>query len=552
MRKYIFKFKSLLILSLITIALAACVEVFKAYVIQKIIDSTSSINSKLFLQLTFYVIFFLIFALTIMILQSYICNKFIKKCIIYIKDDMFKGVMNKNILDYNKYSSSDYVSSLTNDINTIEKDYFQNLLLVLEYIITFIFSLIAIFSIHYYFLIFIAITAWLPLIVNKIMSNIVTKRKMEYSDESSYFLNKITDILNGFETIKLYNANEVMEKIFYKSNFKQEEKRFNTKITDSICEFLSFICSLLIWLGSLLLGCYLVLEGKLTIGYVLGASQLLNSIVNPLYRLSFLTNKMKASNKLFEKRLLQSQASELEVYSDQKTTFQNSIIFSNVTIKIGEKQILKNINIKFEIGKKYLIIGESGSGKSTLFKVLMRYYDDYEGSIKVDNIELNKINARLWYQIISLVQQKVYSFNDTIENNITLYQNFKNLEIDKAINESQISEFLNSLPEKIDTQVIDNGKNISGGEAQRISLARAFIKKSQILLLDEATSALDAITAYEVEKTVLDLKNVTVLAISHKINNDLVQKYDKIMVIKNGCMVECGTYNEIKDKINLI
>jgi len=551
-RKYIFKFKSLLILSLITIALAACVEVFKAYVIQKIIDSTSSINSKLFLQLTFYVIFFLIFALTIMILQSYICNKFIKKCIIYIKDDMFKGVMNKNILDYNKYSSSDYVSSLTNDINTIEKDYFQNLLLVLEYIITFIFSLIAIFSIHYYFLIFIAITAWLPLIVNKIMSNIVTKRKMEYSDESSYFLNKITDILNGFETIKLYNANEVMEKIFYKSNFKQEEKRFNTKITDSICEFLSFICSLLIWLGSLLLGCYLVLEGKLTIGYVLGASQLLNSIVNPLYRLSFLTNKMKASNKLFEKRLLQSQASELEVYSDQKTTFQNSIIFSNVTIKIGEKQILKNINIKFEIGKKYLIIGESGSGKSTLFKVLMRYYDDYEGSIKVDNIELNKINARLWYQIISLVQQKVYSFNDTIENNITLYQNFKNLEIDKAINESQISEFLNSLPEKIDTQVIDNGKNISGGEAQRISLARAFIKKSQILLLDEATSALDAITAYEVEKTVLDLKNVTVLAISHKINNDLVQKYDKIMVIKNGCMVECGTYNEIKDKINLI
>lgn len=544
MRKYILKYKGLFILCLLSIAFGASIEVIKAYIIQKIIDSssTSVINNELFVDLIVIVIFFLLAVLVAMIVQNFISSIFIKNCIISIKEDLFRNIMKKDLKNFNKHSNSDYITSLTNDITTIEENYFQNFLLVLEYIITFAMSLLAIFSIHYYFIIFIAVMAWLPQIINKLMSNTLSKRKLEFSDESSSFLNKVSDIFGGFETIKFYNVTDLFKEIFHKSNKLQEEKRFRTKFADSVCENLSFVSSLLIWLGSLLLGCFLVLKGVITIGYVLAASQLLNSIVNPLYRLSFLSNKMKSASSIFNKRILQAQEFEsIKVTKDIEFEKVNKISFKNVNLEIEGKQILNNINVEFEYGKKYLILGESGSGKTSLFKVFMRYFDDYSGNIQVDNVELNEIDIKCWYNIVSFVQQKVYLFEDTIGNNITLYQDNDDDTINNILRYSQLEEFIDQLPQRLDTIIISNGKNLSGGEAQRISIARALIKKSSILLLDEITSALDSQNSYEVEKAVLE-QDITVLNITHKINEELLDKYDKIYIMDKGCLYEKNSY----------
>lgn len=541
MRKYIFNYKGLFIACLFSITLGASVEVIKAYIMQKIIDSCSNsiINNAVFYNLVIIVIVFLIFAILVAIFQNFISGMFIKNCIISIKEELYSNIMNKDVRSFTKNTNSDYISMLTNDIATFEENYFQCFLQVLEYIITFFISLYVVFRIHYYFIIFIALTAWLPQLINRMMANTLRKRKIEFSDESSKFLNKITDIFGGFETIKFYSATAVFSEIFSKLNKHQEDKRFRSKLSDNICENLSFISSLLIWLGCLLLGCYLVLKGKITTGYVLAASQLLNSILNPLYRLSFLSNKMKSASNLFSERIQQTQSIE-NVKETKKTDLEKigEVCFKNVSLEIENKKILNNINVKFEYGKKYLILGESGSGKTSLFKIFMRYFDDYSGSIQIDDIELNQIDIEDWYNKVSFVQQKLYLFEDTIRNNITLYQKYEDDKINTILKHSKLEGFIDTLPQKLDTMVTSNAKNLSGGEAQRISIARALYKKeSLILLLDEITSALDSKNSYEVEKAILDL-NITVINITHKINDELLDKYDKIFIMENGNLYE--------------
>ena len=534
MKSYMFKHKGWLSLSFFTIILASAVEIFKAYVLQQVIDSTTDMNGNRLKSLVILVTVFILGTVLIMIVESLCTNRFIQKCMFSIKNKLYGRITEKNIQKFNENNTSDYISALTNDMNTIESDYFQNLISVLEYIVIFLFAFIAIFHIHYYFILFIGITAWIPLIINGLMSNSITKRKIEFSDQISSFTGKIKDIFMGFETIKTFNINPVMKENFKTANKELEEKRFQSKFINDTCERLSFGGSLIIWLGSLLLGYVLVLQGKLTVGYVLGASQLLNNISNPLYRLSFLINKMNSSKVLLKKRMEQTKERNFTEETVSKKDFQDKIEFRNAGLKIGGKEILKEIHLTFEKGKKYAIVGDSGSGKSSLIKLLMGYYEDYSGSILIDGIELSRIEEEEWYNVVTMVAQNVYLFNESIKSNITLFHDYKPEEIDEAIRASHSSQFINALPETIDTYVNESGKNFSGGECQRISIARALIRKTPVILLDEATSALDRTTAIDIEKSILGLEGVTVIAVTHKIHEETRNLYDNVITVSAG------------------
>lgn len=544
MKKYFFKNKVWLILSFITIILSSSIEILKAFLLQYIIDSIPSMNNKKLVVLIILVTSFIALTVIIFISESFCCNQFIQHNLRYIKNVLFYNIMNKSIDEFRVHNTSEYISALTNDMNIIETDYYQNVFQFIEYIICFLFSFIAILKINYYFILFIAITSWLPIIINKLFSKMIIKLKLELSNKMTLFVADTKDIFSGFETIKTYNIKKIIIDKYKNSNNSLEQMRFKFKFKSETCERLSFGGSLIIWLGSLLLGCFLIIQKILTIGYVLGVSQLLNNIANPLYRVPVLLNKIKSSDKLFESRLEQS-----------KTLFNNDtvhigeipkdIIFNDVNLKVNNIHILKKINLHFETGKKYAIIGESGSGKSSILKLLMRYYDEYEGNILVDQKELKNICIEDWYNIISIVQQNFYIFNDTVKNNITLYQNYNQSDIDNAIHISQVDKFINNMPEQYNTIIDENFKNISGGESQRISIARAFIRNSPIILMDEATSALNETMSYEIEKAVLNQDNITAIVVTHKINIDLMKKFDSIILIQNGCVIKTGSYEEI-------
>lgn len=180
--------------------------------------------------------------------------------------------------------------------------------------------------------------------------------------------------------------------------------------------------------------------------------------------------------------------------------------------------------------------------------MLLRYYNDYNGEILIDGIDSKDIKLSSIYDMMSIIQQNVFMFDDSIESNIALYGDYSDEEIDKAILESGLKELIDSLPNGKFSSVGENGSNLSGGEKQRVSIARALIKNTPIILLDEATASLDAETSFEIENSLLDINGLTSLVVTHKLNPELLKKYDRIVVMESGEVVEVGSFEELIEK----
>ena len=197
------------------------------------------------------------------------------------------------------------------------------------------------------------------------------------------------------------------------------------------------------------------------------------------------------------------------------------------------KKVLNDVTCKFKKGGKYAVVGASGSGKSTLLHIIAGYYDDYSGSVRYDNAELKNINEESIHNCTCLVSQEAFLFDDTLKNNITLYQDgYSDDMIMNAIKAAGLWELTTKLPDGLDTRVSEGGNNFSGGEKQRINLARVLLKDSQVLLFDEFTANLDKETAFSIEKNVLDLKDKTIIVVIHHMDERLKDKYDEIIEIK--------------------
>ena len=221
------------------------------------------------------------------------------------------------------------------------------------------------------------------------------------------------------------------------------------------------------------------------------------------------------------------------------------IINLNFKYNSTENHTLKNISLDFEGGKMTSLVGHSGAGKSTILNLIPRFYDPKSGDIKIDNQSIYKCKIKDLRSNISLVSQETTLFDDTIKNNI-LYANLNasQKEIEEAAKFSYADEFINKLPDKYNTMIGENGIRLSGGEKQRLSIARAILKKSKIILLDEATSSLDADTEKKIQDAITFLtENKTTLVIAHRLSTIL--NSNKIYVINDGNVVGEGTHNDL-------
>ena len=225
-----------------------------------------------------------------------------------------------------------------------------------------------------------------------------------------------------------------------------------------------------------------------------------------------------------------------------------NITFDNVNFAYKsniDKRVLKNISVKINGGKMTALVGHSGSGKSTLLNMIPRIYNPVEGSIKIDGQDLTKINLSSLRKQISIVDQNTTLFDDTVLNNIKYAQpDATNKEIFEAARLSMSEEFINNLENGYETKIGENGVKLSGGEKQRLSIARAFLKKSRIILLDEATSSLDSETEEKIQKAIDELTyNKTTVVIAHRLSTIL--NSDKIYVIEKGEILDEGKHDEL-------
>lgn len=213
-----------------------------------------------------------------------------------------------------------------------------------------------------------------------------------------------------------------------------------------------------------------------------------------------------------------------------------------------DKPVLKDVSLRLEPGKAYAVVGASGSGKSTLLRLLMGAYDQYEGSLTIDGQELRESDPDSLYDLMSLVGQEVFIFDNTIRDNITMFGSFPPEKVDEAARQAGLDKVMRDRGE--DYRCGENGVNLSGGERQRIAIARALLRGSTVLLADEATAALDAETAKTVTDSILNLNGLTRVVVTHRLEPSALSRYDQIIVMKNGRICEQGGYRELMEAKN--
>lgn len=414
------------------------------------------------------------------LISYYSKPKFITRGISQYKEFVFGELTKKNISAFSSENSSTYISALTNDIQTIEQGYLWNTFSMLESLLTFI-GAIALMIWYSPLLTLIAIgLSLLPLIASVLTGSKVAEEEKKVSDRNEAYTSTLRDSLGGFSVIKSFKAEAQMVRIF-KDNVKELAKAQCGKHKMRILvQMFGSVAGITAQLGVFIFGAYLALSGKgVTAGTTMIFVQLMNYILNPIGTIPTCIAERKAARALLEKI-----ANALNVNVREETETEHKELKHGITVKNlsfsyePEKQVLKNINCAFELGKKYAIVGASGSGKSTLLSLLMASYQNYEGTICYDDTELRKIGSSNLYEIESIIQQNVFVFNATIRDNITMFRDFPEDEIDEAIRLSGLS----ALIEEKGTDYLcgENGSGLSGGEKQRISIARSLLKKSQV------------------------------------------------------------------------
>ena len=302
-------------------------------------------------------------------------------------------------------------------------------------------------------------------------------------------------------------------------------------------------------LGTFLVGAWLALSGwGITPGVLMIFIDLTANVINPIRELPEQLAARKAAVALIDKLAVSLKDNVRDEGKHIPKCINNGIRIKDVSFGYeADHEILHNINVTFESGKSYAIVGASGSGKSTLLNLLMASRSDYSGEVYYDEHELRGICSESLYDVVSMIQQNVFVFNASIRDNITMFRDFAKEEVDRAIELSGLSMLIAERGEGY--LCGENGCGLSGGEKQRISIARSLLRNSSVLLVDEATAALDAQTAHQISNSILELENITRIVVTHSLEESLLKKYDGIIALKNGHIEEVGTYDMlIKNK----
>lgn len=547
--KYTFRYKYKFLFRVITISLVALASICFDFLMGFIVDIFANGDSSKFTFITISSISLILIMFLTEYIDGLVMSSYIKNTVNYLRTDIFSKIINKDIKDFSLDNSGKYISILYNDIKIIEDSFFNNLFQVISCIISFIISLVVLFSISPSIVIFISVFGVLGFIIPNTLSKKLIVQKNDYSENLEKVTSITKDLFSGFEVIKGFNISNKINKIFSDASINVEISKKKYSVLEAIIKGFSLSFSVTIYLGVLLLGGYLMYKKSITVGTAIIIIQLSTHIVSPVKLSISLINQIKSVSLIADKIEIILDDTNDNFENTNLDNFESSIQIKNLTFSYNdERKALDNINLNIDRNKKYAIVGESGSGKSTLIKLIMRYYNDYEGHIYVDNNDLKNIYSSDLYRKISMIQQNVFMFDDSIKENIKLYSNHTDEEVIKCCKRAGLDSLINKLPEGINSLVGENGNKLSGGEKQRIAIARSLINNTQILILDESTSALDNETAYNLEKSLLSLDDLTLITVTHKLIKSILISYDEIIVMKNGKVIEKGSFNDLLDK----
>ncbi len=548
MKKYLLKVKKLMVLLILIYAMISLVSLFNPIVSARLLTSLTELNINQTYK--FGTLFFLVSVMT------GIFNKLAVKVLSYIEErllyeircDMIERLMNYKIKNFDNSSSGEFLNKIKNDPQDI-----VSVFSIVQYnifnIVTEFFMLIYVFYLNFllgiiYFIgiIFIYFYEKYSYIrLEKLQNNL--KNQMDKNDST------ITEIIRGIKDIKLLGISNKIKGNTMKSFEEQVKNNASINIFQNNIYNNVEMCKVVITALIIFVGLFLINNNLLTLSTFLIIFLYRNDIFSLIFSYTslkeYLVRYKVAKNRIRE--LFDENKYPIQKYGDIDLKNINGIIeFKNVTFSYDNKRkVLDNISFKIDKCEDVAIVGKSGSGKSTIFNLLTKCYDNYQGTIFIDGVDIRDLSYSSITNNISIINQNPYLFNLTIKENLKLLdRNITDKEMIVACKIANIHEDIIKLPNKYNTLLGEGGLNLSGGQKQRLAIARALLKKSKILLFDEATSSLDNITQKNVQTAIKKIsKDCTIVTIAHRFST--IIDVNKIIVLKDGKKVIEGKHEDL-------
>ena len=525
---------------------AGSLNLILSWIIQQLMDTAAGASGALsFRTLLLISAGFVLLCAGLSLLNYASQPRFLERAMRQYKDFAFKKLIGKSISSFRDESAAGYLSALTNDAASIETNYLAQMLAMITKAVTFIGALLLMCR---YSLLMTAIAAGLtvlPLIASLLTGNRLQAVESRVSERNGEFTAALSDCLAGFTVVKNFKAEREIFRLFAQSNKALEHEKFTGRRIKTLVGMIGAVTGIFAQLGVFIAGVYLSMKGgSMTPGAVVLFVNLMNFIISPIAELPGLLACRKAALGLVDKLAAALERSSSREGSETLNRLEHGIRLENVSFAYEPgKTVLHGINAEFEAGKAYALVGGSGSGKSTLLNLLMAAETNYSGHILADGIELSDISTESLYGTMAAIQQNVFVFNASIKDNVSMFRDFPKTEMDEAIARAHLGALIRERGE--DYLCGENGSGLSGGEKQRISVARSLLKKSSVLLADEVTAALDAQTAHRVSSDILDLQGITRIVVTHTLEESLLRRYDKIFVLRGGRIEEAGSFADL-------
>lgn len=525
---------------------AGSLNLILSWIIQQLMDTAAGESGALsFRTLLLISAGFVLLCAGLSLLNYASQPRFLERAMRQYKDFAFKKLIGKSISSFRDESAAGYLSALTNDAASIETNYLAQMLAMITKAVTFIGALLLMCR---YSLLMTAIAAGLtvlPLIASLLTGSRLQTVESRVSERNGEFTAALSDCLAGFTVVKNFKAEREIFHLFAQSNKALEHEKFTGRRIKMLVGMIGAVTGIFAQLGVFIAGVYLSMKGgSMTPGAVVLFVNLMNFIISPIAELPGLLACRKAALGLVDKLAAALERSSSREGSETLNRLEHGIRLENVSFAYEPgKTVLHGINAEFEAGRAYALVGGSGSGKSTLLNLLMAAETNYSGHILADGIELSDISTESLYGTMAAIQQNVFVFNASIKDNVSMFRDFPKTELDEAIARAHLGALIRERGE--DYLCGENGSGLSGGEKQRISVARSLLKKSSVLLADEVTAALDAQTAHRVSSDILDLQGITRIVVTHTLEESLLRRYDKIFVLRGGRIEEAGSFADL-------
>lgn len=535
MKRYVKKYYGLVTAAAVLAVITQVLMPVSAVLEQKLIDYVIGGDMEGFFRVIWYVAAVAVMYAAAHFLKAVVTNRYKVELTGDMRNDLFDSIMTKRHAFFAKRDTAEYISLISNDAETVAENYSSpiwslvgagfaavvSLAVMINYSV--LLALIAVICS--------ALSFFMPILITKHLKVKLVEKSMCQADMTR----QLKEALGGHEVISAFGVFGTMKRKFEDSNKTLTKVSYKLAMLVSVLENSSIVMGKVVKFITFFIAGYLAINGRISVGTVVLFVSLYGYFNSYIMMFAQVLPLLKSCKPVADGLFALMDERDETFKGTEAPSFDREIRVDNLSFGYNEEvKVLKNLNLTIHKGEKLVLVGESGCGKSTLIKLISGGYGGYSGGIYYDDTELMQLDNGRLRDVVTVINQNTYIFNDSIRNNICLGERFTQEELDDAVKRSGIYKFISDIPGGLDGGCGEGGGTLSGGQKQRIAIARALIRGIDFLILDEGVSAIDVETANMIENDLLNMGNLTLFTITHRIKDGLNEYYDRVLRLENG------------------